>query len=71
MAAATQMDTDIEAFKVHKEFGKELTTKSSWSFNTIQGLYQGLLALRTFERAVQKVGPEKVTGEAVSDQDKK
>lgn len=39
--------------------------KAKWTVSAVQGLGQALIAMRAIEAAAKKVGPDKITGEAV------
>jgi branched-chain amino acid transport system substrate-binding protein len=39
--------------------------KAKWTVSAVQGLGQALIAVRAIEAAAKKVGPDKITGEAV------
>lgn len=65
MAMATQLDTDIEAYKIHETFKKDIAPKNPWGIAAIQGMNNAIVMLRTIERVVKKVGPDKLTGEAI------
>jgi branched-chain amino acid transport system substrate-binding protein len=41
--------------------------KSQWTVTAVQGLGQTLVALRAIEAAAAKVGPDKITGQAIRD----
>lgn len=60
-AAPEQPDLPIE--KVYQQYKKN----GEWGLITAQSAAQALLAFRVLEKAVAKVGPDKVTGEAMRD----
>src|SRR5690606_34679148 len=58
------MEEDIEARAI---FDKYKTAKAAWGQTATQSAAQTILALRVLERAIQKVGADKVTGQAMYD----
>lgn len=65
MAQATQLETDIEAYKIHETYKKDIAPKNPWGIAAIQGMNNAIVMLRTIERVIPKLGPDKLTGEAI------
>lgn len=58
------MEEDIEARAI---FDKYKPAKATWGQTATQSAAQTILALRVLERAIEKVGADKVTGQAMYD----
>jgi branched-chain amino acid transport system substrate-binding protein len=54
-----------EVLPIRDVYAKSHSGTGSWGIAAAQSAYQTLLALRILERAVAKVGKDKVTGEAM------
>ena len=59
------IDRTVPGAKVVIDYSKKLGIKDNWSIVGVQAAAMQLLTLRGIERAVEKVGADKVTGEAV------
>lgn len=64
-AMATPTDAMTPAHKFFNTLQSKYNMKSQWTISSVQGLGQALLAIRAIEAAAKKVGPDKITGEAV------
>jgi branched-chain amino acid transport system substrate-binding protein len=59
------IDRTVPGAKVIIDYSKKLGIKDNWSIVGVQAACMQLLTLRGIERAAEKVGADKVTGEAV------
>lgn len=63
MAAPTDAKTPGREF--FDMLQSKYNLKAKWTVSAVQGLGQALIAMRAIEAAAKKVGPDKITGEAV------
>jgi branched-chain amino acid transport system substrate-binding protein len=56
---------DIPAAEIYDIYTKKLGFKNEWGVMTSQSALQSMLTLRAIERAINKVGKDNLTGEAV------
>lgn len=63
MAAPTDAKTPGREF--FEMLQSKYDLKAKWTVSAVQGLGQALIAMRAIEAAAKKVGPDKITGEAV------
>lgn len=59
------LDPDLPAAQIFAKYRERLGLKTPWSLITVQFCAQGFLGFKAIERAIQKVGADKVTGEEV------
>jgi len=59
------MDPSVPGAKIVIEYCKKLGIKDHWSNLSVQASLMQLMALKGIERAAAKVGPDKITGQAV------
>ncbi|WP_137388859.1 ABC transporter substrate-binding protein [Rhodoligotrophos defluvii] len=62
---AVPTDAETEPHKFFNMLSEKYGLKANWNVPSVMGLAQMLVALRSIEAAAKKVGPDKVTGEAV------
>lgn len=65
MALATDEDTPIRRF--YEKLKAEYKLTSPWNVLTVMGMGQGLYAVRAFEHAIKKNGPQGLTGAKLRD----
>jgi branched-chain amino acid transport system substrate-binding protein len=61
------MDPNVPAAKIVIEYCKKLGIKDLWSNLSVQAALMQLMVLNGVERAAAKVGPDKITGQAIYD----
>lgn len=63
-AFAPSMDPDVTAASIFAKYNK---TKGTWGLTSAQTATQALLTIAAVERAIAKVGPTKLSGQAIYD----
>ena len=61
------MDPNVPGAKIVIEYCKKLGIKDHWSNLSVQAALMQLMVLKGVERAAAKVGPDKITGQALYD----
>ena len=67
-AFCPSLDQDIAAYEIFQEYKTRISPPApdtDWNLSTLQGAAQAILGARAIERVIKKLGPDKVTGEAV------
>jgi branched-chain amino acid transport system substrate-binding protein len=59
------IDLTIPAAQIYEKYKKKLGIETPWSLMTVQAAIMDVMAFRAIERAVKRVGPDKLTGEEV------
>jgi branched-chain amino acid transport system substrate-binding protein len=61
------MDPNVPGAKIVIDYCKKLGIKDLWTSISVQGALMQLMVLNAVERAAAKVGPDKITGQALYD----
>lgn len=59
------LDLSLPGAQIFEKYNKKLGLKAKWSLITLQVANQCALGFKAIEKAIKKVGPDNVTGEAV------